>query len=1367
MAYTAPKRKVRDPNDIFASLDRPVISPIASATKHNAPIHSAPILPPPPILSSSPQKSTTSSPSVSTAKYGTNAIRYTKPQIVTSRRVLSISKRFMGTTGSLLRRTGSPPRGRRTPPPSRRTSVRKTSGGRGLAKGGIKPPLDLGPQHSPYDTVNVRERVRKWQFEGGGVIEADTNPYVPPPPIPASQEQQQAPRSSSRNPEKRRTMLADYTVNDSNFDELETSSARWGLEPLALPAPPALSGYGSNAGSRKGSRPGSVASNRDIGEWEDAVSGAEMSGREDKSAWNSAPEDAAAKLTRKKTKKKRVPREGVDVEAMRAKRERRKKKLMAVSGHESGKETDADHRRRSFGAARRQGREEEEETEIATTVDIPGAELESREDLAVVPMAAIDDAPPLPPPHVGSMPAILNSKPSTKSLDDDTPSTLKSIEDTPASVLSDPGRESTPLSSTLDDDGIRVVPLRRKFTKAEKHERHKQRQAEREEMMEREKTRIREEERLRYQEMERAREAERQKEIERIKEEERQLVLEEERQREEERRTIRELDLKAHREKEEQKKREREKEERRRQRELIREQERAREIERIREEEKLKVIEELRVEQERERERLEFERERLRVEEQRRAAREEQRHQEIMSEIERATQRSTTRAKKKKKDAETVLAEEVQKRVGPDALRSKEEMAASIKATVLEVMNEMFGEIIYEDETKPKDPPAHDQSIVSSSILTDDTSAEMEESEHRTRETTPEVEKKSPLPAKKSFASPVDKSTLPPKRVFHLPEKNPHEQKKSFPSVVVKGLLQQKKSFPVMEKKILHQKNSAPAMDKNPVQSRKNFATVEDCPPSPPARTDNAPVLPAHNDITFRVADFKPAVVMVEPEPVREPIREPSREKIREPIREPSREKVHEPTREPSREKIREPTREPSREKIQELPREPSREQTREQIREPVPEPTPEETPADPPSSPETPTKTSIFSIPKRRINLFGSQNAKRRRKPFAATIPEESSSQLSVESEPTSPPSGHRVFSFAPRTAAEPISPPVTRHPSSASQSAGQPVRQFSIASRSSHHTDYSDHSVATTSQIHRNLPNDDNLNLPGQNMKSGLTRSLTSPAAHTNLAKDEDPGDEYFVSVHEPLRGGSGIKRYKSTADLMSILSERHPSSVRAKSIKSTRSIRSIKNKVVVGTLTLKDLLIELATEEFSYTEDLQLLEHRIVPVLLDAKLAKTDQEAAAGKRASPEKLIQNNPLKAIVDVSIALKRLNGIHEKLADAIKIATPDDAEAVPEPEEILKWAQASKYVYEDYIAFWKMDWDEVVINTDVLEAIEKKKAGGNGSVGSASEVLAGTGKNGKSIDVGYLLKRPLVRTRVLTKLFKVSEFNFLYQTRHR
>ncbi|EPS41324.1 hypothetical protein H072_4803 [Dactylellina haptotyla CBS 200.50] len=1250
MASAAPKRKLRDPNDIFAALDRPTPQDDS-------------------VLSSPPGSPARSTPTATTPTHGNHYasnIRYTKPQ-TGSRRVLSISKRFMGTTGSLLRRNGSPPRGRRSPPP-RRTSVRKTSAGRG----GIKPPLDLGPQHSPYDTVNVRERVRKWQASGGGVIEAGATAYTPPTPVNASSSatataaQESPSHTGSRSPEKRRTMLADY-ISNQNFDELETSSARWGMEPLALPAPPALSGYGSNPASRRGSRPGSVVSNRDVGEWEDAMSGAE-----DKSAWNSAPEDKdkAEVLARKKTKKKRVPRDGIDVEAMRARKEKRKKKLIAMSGHESGRETDGERRNMRGGRGRAQQQQQQQQplpppyddqdevgTEVATTVEIPGAELESREDLAVIPMAAVDDAPPPLPSHSGS-PAVagLTTKISMKSLDGALPSlnskqSLKSLEGTPASVKSEPIIEGTPSSSLLDDDGIRVVPLRRKFTKAEKAERHRQRQTEREEFMEREKVRIREEERQRYQEMERIREEERQKEIERIKEEERHRVLEEEQMREDERRKIRELDIKMHREREEQKKRERDREERRRQRELIREQERARQIERIREEEKLKVIEEIRQEREREFERLEAERERLRLEELRRAEREEERHQEIMSEIERATQRSTTRAKKKKKERESFMVEEVSKRVGPDALRSKEEMQSAIKATVLEVMGEMFGEIIFEDDLKQKD--LQDKSNASSSIMTDTSSGDAGESDTRTRETTPDL-------------------------------------------------------------------------DRGPLREKKSFAAK-----SPPLAP---PPLPAHNDITFRNADFKKPVKFVpDPEPVPAPIIEQFR--IREPIRAP--------------------------EPFPELPQSP-----------------PQEKATSPPSSPETPNKTSIFSIPKRRINLFGSQSAKRRRKPFQSTIPEESASQLSVEgSEPASPPGGHRVFSFAPRTAAEPISPPVTRQPSAASLPPADPVsppaRQLSIASRSSHHTDYSDHSVASSSQIHRNLPDDDILNLPGQNMSSGLTRSLTSPAAHTNLARDEDPGDEYFVSVHEPLKG-PGIRRYKSTADLISILSERRPSSARAKSIRSvrsvrsaksgrTRSIRSVKNKVVVGTLTLNDLLIELATEELSYTEDLQLLEHRIVPVLLEAKLAKTDKEAAAGKRASPEKLLENNPLKSIVDVNIALKRLNGVHEKLADAIGAVTKsgqqqvDGLSTAPDPGEILKWAQLAKYVYEDYITFWKMDWDEVVINTDVLEAIEKKKgAGSAGILNGAGGSLSGTGRNGKTIDVGYLLKRPLVRTRVLTKLFKAS-----------
>ncbi|KAJ6263624.1 hypothetical protein Dda_2192 [Drechslerella dactyloides] len=1393
MASGAPKRRLRDPNEIFASIDRPLSSPFASPDGKDAAggvisSASSPIKPTP---FSSPPASASPSPRPAG-----------KPQIFTSRRVLSISKRFSG-TGSLLRRAGSPPRGRRSPPP-RRVSARKTSG---TGRGGIKPPLDLGPQHSPHDTVNVRERVRKWQAAGGGVIEAEANNYVPPPPVNATANgtpqsptsvvgagASARPRSSSRSPEKRRTMLADYTINH-NFDELETSSARWGREPLALPAPPALSAYGSNAGSWKGSRAGSVVSNRDVGEWEDANSVVEMSRQDDRdkaAAWNSAPEDRGSAAPAKK-KKKRVPRDGMDVDEIRARKERRKKRLVTMSSTGNARETDAERNVKATGSNARTDAHDDivDPTDGGVSLlafDIPGSELEATDDVAVVPTAVLNALPPPIPAHAGqsirslddpsaphslksakSLDHSLSMKKSNKSLDGKPAVALKSAKSLEGtSIRSDDHATHSTNTSLLDDDGIRVTPISRKATKAEKHQRHKQRQAE---LIEREKNRVREEERLRYQQIERIREEARQEEIERIKEEERQRELE--RIKDEE--CQRALDEERIREEERQKIREREKEERRRKRNLIHEQERKRQIERIREEETLKVIEEMRREQERER--LELERERALLEEQRQLAREqelarreEERREEIMTEIERATQRSTTRARKKRKDKESVVAEEVQKRVGPDALRTKEEMAEAIKAAVREVMGEMFGEIIFEDEHRAKDHAATntltERSNVSSNVTTDiATSVEIEEQEHITRETTPDVDKRSP----KVTSPKVERKSLSPKL-----ERSPPvgHNDITFRAVEFKRPEAETKRTLDFKRSLDFRRPDAEA--KKPADVKKFFdvrkAEFELKRPSEIKKAE-VEAKKAEAEAKRAEAEAKKAIEVKKSEAELKKQLELKR----------SEAELKKPTEVKTPEVLEEPASPP-------LP----------------PHPAVEDTPASP-SSPETPTKTSLFSIPKRRINLFGSQTAKRRRKPFQSTIPEESASQLSAgDSEPTSPPpSGTRIFSFAPRTAAEPISPP-TRQISAASSShhadaASPPARQISLASSSNH----TNHSAATTSQIHRNLPDDENLNLPGQNMSSGLTRSLTSPAAHTNLAKtaqDEDPGDEYFVSVHEPLYRGSGIKRYKSTADLISILSERRPSSsTRAKSvksIKSARSIRSVKNKVVVGTLTLTDLLAELAADEFSYTEDLQLLEHRIVPVLLDAKLAKTDQEAVAGKRMSPEKLIENNPLKSIVDVSIALKRINGIHERLADAIKAATTrgltaprqDDAataisgvagsggvmansgavSVAPNPEEILKWAQAAKYVYEDYVACWKMDWDQVVISSQVLEAIERKKeaaasgaappaGSGAGSApvnGDFSSSAAGAATSGRTIDVGYLLKRPLVRTRVLTKFFK-------------
>src|SRR5262249_44542899 len=135
MAPTTPPRTLRDPNEIFQSIGSAPASTSASHIRNGE----------------ASKQTNTPSP-----------------------RLKSISRRLMA-RNSILRRGSPPGGGRRSPIPQRRKSSKRK------ASGAVKK-IDVGFQMGPHDNINVRERVRKWQANGGGVIDAmNPPPYVPPP----------------------------------------------------------------------------------------------------------------------------------------------------------------------------------------------------------------------------------------------------------------------------------------------------------------------------------------------------------------------------------------------------------------------------------------------------------------------------------------------------------------------------------------------------------------------------------------------------------------------------------------------------------------------------------------------------------------------------------------------------------------------------------------------------------------------------------------------------------------------------------------------------------------------------------------------------------------------------------------------------------------------------------------------------------------------------------------------------------------------------------------------------------------------------------------------------------------------------------
>ena len=254
----------------------------------------------------------------------------------------------------------------------------------------------------------------------------------------------------------------------------------------------------------------------------------------------------------------------------------------------------------------------------------------------------------------------------------------------------------------------------------------------------------------------------------------------------------------------------------------------------------------------------------------------------------------------------------------------------------------------------------------------------------------------------------------------------------------------------------------------------------------------------------------------------------------------------------------------------------------------------------------------------------------------------------------------------------------------------------------------------------------------------------SETSESTALAPAIEEEENDREAKDHFDPHSLERTRSRIAKHADLMSVLSLPKAGN---KSIVSARSIRT--NRSRLATATVEDLMNELATDETKYMRELRTLVDGVIPVLLTCVLSKSDSAIAAGlfrpSAASSENL---NFTKPIVDMGIALERLKTLHKRIPQQDVLA-------------FLTWAQGAQRVYTEYIKAWRMGFQDVVVN--LAPASETS----TGSSEKADELDEGLPRNkdgdiingdGERVDVAFLLKRPLVRLKYLSKTLKGIHF---------
>lgn len=205
---------------------------------------------------------------------------------------------------------------------------------------------------------------------------------------------------------------------------------------------------------------------------------------------------------------------------------------------------------------------------------------------------------------------------------------------------------------------------------------------------------------------------------------------------------------------------------------------------------------------------------------------------------------------------------------------------------------------------------------------------------------------------------------------------------------------------------------------------------------------------------------------------------------------------------------------------------------------------------------------------------------------------------------------------------------------------------------------------------------------------------------------------------------------RRMTTHEDLLSVLSLPRA----GKSIRSARSVRGTRNKP--EDISLTDMLQQFTNEESKYLRELRTLVDGVIPVLLKSVLSKSGSAAAAGLFSSSGTARDDlNFTKPIVDMGVALERLKSLHKR-------APTDDAQA------LVGWAQGAHRVYVEYLKAWRLGFQDVVVNLAPADG----QTSNDTDLGMERD-LDGYVINaeGQKVDVAYLLKRPLVRIKNLSK----------------
>ncbi|KAI1809845.1 hypothetical protein GGS20DRAFT_570174 [Poronia punctata] len=262
---------------------------------------------------------------------------------------------------------------------------------------------------------------------------------------------------------------------------------------------------------------------------------------------------------------------------------------------------------------------------------------------------------------------------------------------------------------------------------------------------------------------------------------------------------------------------------------------------------------------------------------------------------------------------------------------------------------------------------------------------------------------------------------------------------------------------------------------------------------------------------------------------------------------------------------------------------------------------------------------------------------------------------------------------------------------------------------------------------------------------LESELTSMISdSTMTESTMTRSTGLSRRHAVSRRRSSKkSGTGLKRRLTKhSDLVSALSlpdnsvAPSRSGSRSRSLRSTRSVRRVSTHP--DDATVEELLEEFAKDEDTYGRELKTLVDGVIPVLL-SQFVHGQGNTTGDLFGSPRSMHKEDPLpKAVVEMGVVLEKLRKHHRR-------CPLFDAHRLPE------WLESVAPIYENYLGVWRLGFQGVIVNLapaspdDMDSLINAMPRNDEGDV---------LNEDGDRIDVAHLLKRPLVRTKWITKFIQ-------------